>query len=61
MTQRIEKNGLQVATELAGVGLTRIGTVLNRFNARSAVGFRSTARPAPSKIPKADNVASLNR
>ena len=33
----------QVAAELAGVGLTRIGTVLNRFDARSAVGFRSTA------------------
>ncbi len=33
----------QVAAELAGVGLTRIGTVLNRFEARSAVGFTSTA------------------
>ena len=33
----------QVATELASAGLTRIGTVLNRFDARSAVGFASTA------------------
>ena len=33
----------QVATELAGVGLSRVGAVLNRFDARSAVGYRSTA------------------
>ncbi len=33
----------QVASELAGVGLTQIGTVLNRFDARSAVGYRPTA------------------
>ena len=33
----------QVATELAGVGLSRIGAVLNRFNARKAVGFAKTA------------------
>ena len=33
----------QVATELASVGLSRIGTVLNRFDARSAVGYRTTA------------------
>ena len=33
----------QVATELAGVGLTRVGAVLNRFDARSSVGFTATA------------------
>ena len=39
----------QVATELAGVGLTRVGAVLNRFDPRGAVGFKSTAgvRHAP--------------
>ena len=41
----------QVATELSGVGLTRIGAVLNRFEARSAVGYRATAaaRHAPRR------------
>jgi len=33
----------QVATELSGVGLSRIGAVLNRFDARKAVGFAKTA------------------
>ncbi|WP_420457138.1 GumC family protein [Rubrivirga sp.] len=33
----------QVATELAGVGLTRVGAVLNRFDPRRAVGFKATA------------------
>ena len=33
----------QVATELAGVGLVRVGAVLNRFDARRAVGYRATA------------------
>jgi capsular exopolysaccharide synthesis family protein len=33
----------QVATELSGVGMTRIGAVLNRFNPRRAVGYRQTA------------------
>lgn len=33
----------QVATELAGVGLSRIGAILNRFDARKAVGFAKTA------------------
>ena len=39
----------QVATELAGVGLSRVGAVLNRFDPRGAVGFASTAgvRHAP--------------
>jgi capsular exopolysaccharide synthesis family protein len=32
----------QVATELSGVGLTRIGAVLNRFNPRRAVGYKKT-------------------
>ena len=39
----------QVATELAGVGLTRIGTILNRFDAGSAVGFGKTAGVGHSK------------
>jgi uncharacterized protein involved in exopolysaccharide biosynthesis len=33
----------QVATELAGVGLARVGAVLNRFDPRGAVGFKATA------------------
>ena len=33
----------QVAGELSGVGLTRIGAVLNRFNPRRAVGYTRTA------------------
>ena len=33
----------QVATELAGVGLTRVGAVLNRFDPGSAVGYKATA------------------
>ena len=33
----------QVATELSGVGLRRIGAVLNRFNPRHAVGYGRTA------------------
>ena len=33
----------QVATELSGVGLRRIGAVLNRFNPRRAVGYTRTA------------------
>ena len=33
----------QVATELSSVGLTQIGAVLNRFDARSAVGYKATA------------------
>ena len=33
----------QVANELAGVGLSRIGAVLNGFDARKAVGFARTA------------------
>ncbi len=33
----------QVATELTGVGLRRIGAVLNRFNPRRAVGYTRTA------------------
>ena len=33
----------QVASEFVSVGLGRIGVVLNRFDARKAVGFRSTA------------------
>ena len=33
----------QIATELVGVGLSRIGAVLNRFDARKAVGFAKTA------------------
>ena len=32
----------QVATEFAGVGLTRIGAVLNRFDPRRSVGFKQT-------------------
>lgn len=39
----------QVATELAGVGLTRIGTILNRFDPGSAVGYRATAGVRHSK------------
>ena len=39
----------QVATELSGVGLTRVGAILNRFDPRGAVGFKATAgiRHAP--------------
>jgi len=39
----------QVATELAGVGLTRVGSVLNRFDASSTVGYKTTvgARHTP--------------
>gem|GEM_PF-1139264 len=33
----------QVATELSGVGLTRIGAVLNQFHPRKAVGYARTA------------------
>ena len=33
----------QVATELSGVGLTRIGAVLTRFDPRKTVGFQATA------------------
>ena len=33
----------QVATELAGVGLSRVGAVLNKFDPRRAVGYKSTA------------------
>ncbi|WP_412068177.1 GumC family protein [Rubrivirga sp. IMCC43871] len=33
----------QVASELASVGLTRVGAVLNRFDPTGAIGFRSTA------------------
>ena len=39
----------QVATEMAHVGLTRVGAVLNRFEPGAAVGFKRTAavRHAP--------------
>lgn len=40
----------QVATELTGVGLMRIGAVLNRFNPRQAVGFKSTAAVRQSAV-----------
>ena len=51
----------QVATELSGVGLRRIGAVLNRFQARRAVGYARTAAvrhtatrpvPAPAARPQ---------
>ena len=33
----------EVATELGQVGLTRVGAVLNKFDARGDAGYRSTA------------------
>ncbi|MGB3544457.1 hypothetical protein, partial [Rubrivirga sp.] len=43
----------QVATELSGVGLARIGAVVNKFDARGAVGFGSTAAVRHNPLPNA--------
>ena len=43
----------QVASELSGVGLSRVGAVLNRFDARRAVGFAKTAGVRQSSIRRA--------
>ena len=42
----------KVAAELAGVGLAQIGTVLNRFDARSAPGFTSAAGVRYASLPR---------